>query len=157
LQTALAGRREVQATLIAATGQGATQAPQPVQAAASISASGGPPRRGLKRIATGVAMFAANPAFHSALCQASVGHPRLDLPRRGLSITAWQRAILAGGGAGAAESALAAPEIEFRKAANDDDDPRRANRDAVAAATAGVDEQFFRQRPWRARRRGWRP
>ena len=36
---------------IADTGHGATQAPQPVQAPATISATGGPFRRGLKRIA----------------------------------------------------------------------------------------------------------
>jgi hypothetical protein len=97
-----------------------------------------PARRGLKRIATRVAMVAADPAFHSALWQAGVGHPRLDRPRPGLSIPRWQRAILAGGGAGAAESAFAALEIHFRVAAHDDDDPRRANRDAVAAARAGA-------------------
>ena len=128
MQTALAGWREVQATLITATGQGVDfRQRRPAEARAEAD-------RGR------FAMFAANPAFHSALCQAGVGHPRLDLPRRGLGIVAWQRAVLAGGGAGATESALAAPEIEFRKAADDDDDPRRANRDAVAAATAGVDE-----------------
>ena len=44
-------RRKPQTTLIAAAGQGATQAPQPLQAAESTSAVGGPPRRGLKRIA----------------------------------------------------------------------------------------------------------
>jgi hypothetical protein len=44
-------RRQYQAITIAAAGHGATQAPQPVQALLSISGSGGPPIRGLKRIA----------------------------------------------------------------------------------------------------------
>lgn len=98
------------------------------------------------------AAIAANPAFHTALCEAAVGDSRLDLPGRGLGIGARQGAIPARQRTGSAKRAFAVLEIHFRVAAHDNDDLRRTDGHACATASAGIKEGFFGQRPWRALR-----
>jgi len=85
--------------------------------------------------------------------KATVGDPRLDLPRRCSRLGARQGAILAGDRTGAAERAFSALEIHLGITAHRDDDARRADVHACAATSAGIDEGFFRQRPGRTLRR----
>ena len=96
--------------------------------------------------------IAANPTLHTFFRQAIFGDPRLDRPRPLRARVAAQGAILAGGGAGAAEGAFTAFEIHLGIAPCLDDDSCRANRNALAAARTFGAEDLLGTGPGRALR-----